>query len=364
MIAYAPKVLHVVPALDTGGMERVVVDLATNRDGPTSIVCFRELGAFGLRLQESGGSIEALPKRRTATNRILQLRNYIRESRADIVHCHNLQAFTYGAAATVGMRPRLVMTKHGTRMPERVTLGERFRVSMARRSSLVGVSAEIRDLLARWTDRTRNVHVIRNGLRVSASDQTRTKGKIGEALTPPHTAIIVARLGPEKDHESLLSAIPQIANSLPEFKLLIVGDGPLRDHLEERAQQFEIANHVKFLGERHDVDECLSRAGVMVLSSVTEGTPMCLLEAMSHGLPVVATRVGGIPDLITDQVDGLLVEPKDPPGIARAIVQILTDPRLSDELACRGMQRVAREFSIEQTLSAYEELYTSEESPS
>ncbi len=157
----------------------------------------------------------------------------------------------------------------------------------------------------------------------------------------------------------LLEATARLAPTLPEVRLELAGDGEL-DRVERRASELGIRAHVHLPGwiDSDRRDALLARATVFVLPSHAEGLPVALLEAMAAGCPVVATKVGGIPDLVTDGVDGLLVPPRDPEALAAAIRRVLTDPALARRLGCNARATVAAHFSPERAMERLEDLYS------
>jgi len=152
---------------------------------------------------------------------------------------------------------------------------------------------------------------------------------------------IIGRLVPIKDHETFLLAAADLHRLRPEVQFLIVGDGELRPALERRARAIGLDGSVRFLGWRRDLEYLYADFDLVVLSSLNEGTPVSLIEAMAAGLPVVATRVGGIPDLVADGKTGLLVPPRDPGALSRAMQLLLDDPCRRREMGALGRQVVA-----------------------
>jgi glycosyltransferase involved in cell wall biosynthesis len=171
--------------------------------------------------------------------------------------------------------------------------------------------------------------------------------------------VIVANLIPYKGHTDLLSALAKIKSAMAkDWVLLIVGrDDGLRRVLEEQASTLGIAENVRFLGERHDVMELLRIANLGLLCSHEEGFSNALLEGMAAGLPMIATDVGGNAEAVLDGTTGLLVPPKDPEAIGRAILRLAHDPALAREMGMAGHARVGERFSLEACIDGYEALY-------
>ncbi len=173
------------------------------------------------------------------------------------------------------------------------------------------------------------------------------------AAGPPRI-LSVARMVPEKDHNTLLAAFNLTAAAHPEAELWLVGDGPRLAALRELAQRLSISDRVKFIPPREDLRPLLHQASLFVLSSQTEALPNVVLEAMAVGLPVVATRVGGVPELVDPECTGWLVPPGDAPGLAAAMNQALADPEARQAMGRAGRQRAVQHFSLETMARQYE----------
>jgi glycosyltransferase involved in cell wall biosynthesis len=167
----------------------------------------------------------------------------------------------------------------------------------------------------------------------------------------------VALLRPQKALDVLLRATALLAREWPGIQLLLVGRGPEQQALERLAQELDIAQAVRFLGYRTDVPNVLHALDVAVSSSDFEGTPAVMIEYMDAGLPVVATAVGGVPDVIEHGVHGLLVPPQDPPALAGAVAELLRDPQRGREMGARGQERRHREFGLDVMVQRLEALY-------
>jgi glycosyltransferase involved in cell wall biosynthesis len=168
----------------------------------------------------------------------------------------------------------------------------------------------------------------------------------------------VGRLHPQKDFATLLAAIAQVRKRIPTVRLLLVGDGELRDELESQSRSLGLSEIVTFAGSRTDVPEILAAVDVFTLSSLWEGMSNAALEAMAAGLPVVATAVGGTPEVVVDEVTGLLVPPHDPTSLAGALTTLLREPALRRRMGQAGRERVQEQFSVERMVCRTEALYT------
>ncbi|HEY2253169.1 MAG TPA: glycosyltransferase, partial [Planctomycetaceae bacterium] len=201
----------------------------------------------------------------------------------------------------------------------------------------------------------RKVEVIRNGIDLA---------KFSLAMRPrrelQRRAVHVARISySSKDQRTLLAAVRLVADQQPDFVLDIVGDGPDRADLEARCDELRLRSHVNFLGFRDDVHQFLSRAEFFVLSSVTEGISITLLEAAACGLPIVATNVGGNPEVTVHGETGLLVPPRSPAELASAMLEMLRDTNRARRMGIAGRRRVEQHFDLRCSVAKYEELYDS-----
>jgi glycosyltransferase involved in cell wall biosynthesis len=168
---------------------------------------------------------------------------------------------------------------------------------------------------------------------------------------------VVARLEPEKGHATLLEAWPAVLRACPDAYLLVVGEGSRCDELRAQASDLGIADRVVFTGRREDVPAITAALDVAVLPSYREAQGLSVLEAMALSRPVVASDVGGIPEMIEDGVTGLLVPPRDPSALAAAIVRLLDDHPLADMVGRAGHDLVHRRFCLEQMIAGIEQIY-------
>jgi glycosyltransferase involved in cell wall biosynthesis len=170
----------------------------------------------------------------------------------------------------------------------------------------------------------------------------------------PPRVLSVARMVPDKDHETLLTAFRLTARAIPAAELWLVGDGPGLAEVQEQARQLGLSHRVRFLPSREDLRPLLHQASLLVLSSKTEALPNVILEAMAAGLPVVATGVGGVPELVVPGLTGWLVNPGDALGLAAAMGQVLVDPDTRQAFGRAGRRRAQQEFSLESMTRRYE----------
>jgi sugar transferase (PEP-CTERM/EpsH1 system associated) len=364
--APAPRtVAHVVQNLDVGGLERVVINLMRGVDPSRYRALLYTLGdggALSSELERDGYAVRRFAK--AAGFDVSVLARMVRALRADeavIVHCHNYSPLVYGAVAGRLTRAAgVVYTAHGARTSGR--RGTRWFQRLRLVDDVVFVSDDARRVaLAARAVGDRRVHTILNGIDLDAcaragDSRPRARAEFGIAADAP-VAGIVARLTAAKDHVNLFDAFVRVREAHRDARLLVVGDGELRDVLVEAAARRGLASAVIFAGRRSDVADLLSAMDVFVLSSATEGLAMTLLEAMAAGLPVVATRVGGNPEVVIDGATGTLVAPHDPAALAAAIVAVLGDRGRARTMGERGAERARERFGVDAMVGRYVALY-------
>jgi L-malate glycosyltransferase len=183
---------------------------------------------------------------------------------------------------------------------------------------------------------------------------------VHESLWLPHGAPIVgnvAALVPHKGQRHLIEAARLVVQEIPDARFVILGEGELREQLERQVHEYHLEKHVLLPGFRTDVLGCIKGFDVFTMSSVTEGLGTSLLDAMACARPIVATRAGGIPEIVEDGVNGLLVPPRDHAELARAIVLTLNDPGLRERLAGAGLKRVRERFTVERMVAQTHDAY-------
>ena len=167
----------------------------------------------------------------------------------------------------------------------------------------------------------------------------------------------VGRLAEPKALHILIEAVSYLVKRMPRARLVLVGDGPLRSELEKQAADIGVSDRVLFAGMRMDIPAVLAAIDVFAMSSKREGLPVVLLEAMAGGRPIVTTRVGGIPEVVRDHKEALLVQPNDPAALADAINEVISNPELAAQLGRRARERATAEYSLAATARALEQVY-------
>ncbi|MES2304379.1 MAG: glycosyltransferase [Gemmatimonadota bacterium] len=350
-------VVHCVFSVAIGGQEMVVLSLAANanrdRFAPR-VLCLHRGGELAPRFEALGIPVDVLdhPVGGGSLGTLRAMHRYLRQHRPAILHTHNPTPHQFGALTGVAAGvPVLVHTKHGRN--QLLTIKGQWYERIAGRltDALVPVSEDAAEV-ARTVDSVpvNRIQVIRNGIDLGAVPPMRPPGAA-------FRAVHVARLNEVKDQPTLLRAARLVADAEPRFHLDIVGDGDERIGLERLAHDLHLDDVVTFHGFHDDVRPMLDHAGLFVLSSLSEGIALTLLEAMAAGLPVVATDVGGNREVVIPGETGLLVPSRTPEALAQGMLAIIADPARAYAFGVAGRARVARDFSLDNTVRQYEELY-------
>lgn len=356
------RVLTLLDTLRTAGAETVAVSIAAAlRDDPEfePLVCAsREGGPLEERLRHSGVEYRILHRRSTADVRpFLDLRRWIRERGVGLIHGHMMGSNLWAGLLSRSCRIPAIAHAHGQPRGSRDALLNALIARLARR--VVAVSRSERELILTQSridpDRVITVH---NGIaaRTPARSDPQVRGELGIAPGVPVVGIC-AHLREEKGHDVFLRAAARVIEEIPDAVFLLVGDGERRSSLEALAEELGVRAQVVFAGERSDVSRLLASFDVAVLSSTREGLPLSLLEYMASGLPIVATRVGGIPEAVEEGGNGLLVGAGDAKGMADALLRLLGDAALRDSFARRSREIFERDFSERAMLDRLRAVY-------
>lgn len=291
---------------------------------------------------------------------ISRTRSILKQRRPDIVHVHGFKENLVAGIAARLLGIPVVRTHHGRGMvgvKRRYSHIERLNAALLT-DSTIAVSEELAKFLRARGLPLRNLQIIRNGIDSGSGHHQAPSTKSSDGpQARPFTVGTVGRLVTVKNHKCLLDAFKITCERIDPARLIIVGDGPLAGPLAEHAAKLGMTDKVVFAGFRPDVSDCLSSLDVFVLSSFHEGIPMSLLEAMSMDIPVVCTRVGGIPEVITDQYNGLLADSNDAMSLAAAMTRIASDRGLAQRLAANARATVSGELSFTRCLASTISLY-------
>ena len=354
------RVMIVVHGLETGGAEMMVLHLARelSRAGhPVRVVSLHgdDTDVAGL-MRRAGVDVVALNKAGGPDPRtVLRLRAQMRDFSPAVVHTHlPVLEYVLPAVRLYGRRVKVIHTVHNIAREEtrHRVLREVNRRAFSHGVVPVALNEEVRSSICReYALPPSAVPVVGNGIDLDAFRGPQRRGPRGAGAR----LLCVARLAPAKNHTLLLRTVARLRESGRDVSLTLVGDGPLRGALEERARELGISERVRFAGRRTDTAAFYRDCDLFVLLSDYEGMPMSIIEAMASGLPVVATRAGGVAELVDDGVNGALVE-ADAAAAAGAIAAICDDPALYARLSA-GAVRTSSHYSAEAMMEKYVDLY-------
>ncbi len=360
------RVVQVMATGTNGGAQEHVFNLVSRLDRAFYDVSVVSLspGSAVRKLQRAGIDVTVIddPDDVIAT---ATLAAHLADIRADVIHNHMYRAEIVGTKAAIALgeaghrRPWVVSTVHSSRVrpAEDQDLLRRVTPQM---DHLIVVSRAIERKVLGEGRSGAPLSLIYNGVDLERYDHQEACCTLREEYGMDADAVIVGvvgRLELEKGHPTLLEAWPQVLDRVPCAYLLIVGEGSRLDALHGIARELGVERHVIFTGRRDDIPAVTAAFDVAVLPSYREAQGLTILEAMALSRPVVASNVGGIPEMIEDGVNGLLVPPHDPPALADAIVRLLTNHQLADMVGRAGHDTVHDRFCVQLMVNAVQELY-------
>jgi glycosyltransferase involved in cell wall biosynthesis len=353
-------------------LERIVLDLA--RKGPelgqrVSVICLEHPGALAAQVEAAGAQVLWLDKPPgRPPDTVSKVRAALRLLRPDVMHTHQIGALYYaGPAAQAEGVPLVVHTEHINQIAKFRGFCRRARIRLlwwiggryAARFFCVSedITSEVR---AFGVLPSRKVCIVLNGIDTAEFRRRDEAESLRRSLgIPPGAPVIgtVGRLNEVKCQDRLIRSFHQIRAEFPDARLLLVGDGPKRDDLHALVAELGLTESVCFAGYQARPERYLQVMDVFALPSRAEGLPLAILEAWAAGLPVIATRVGGIPQLIDDGRNGWLVDSGDEPALTDALRQLLAEPALAQRLGQAGRQRAESDFDTRRMASDYHRHY-------
>lgn len=366
------RILHVIDNLEVGGTETQMVQMAQRQASSgdkVTVATLRAGGPLSEQLREAGIPVMEFPKRRTmvslqAATQLIRMAWFIRRKKVDVVHAHDLWANLMAVpAARLARAPVIISSQRNLATlwwytPIRRKVIRRVHL-LAKR--IVVNSVAVKNLMQNeFRIPEERLFILYNAVdfeRFSTPNVGRQT--LFPALAPGSKLIVnVANMNSDiKGHAVLIDAAKEICAGSADVHFALIGDGPLRPDLETRVRECGLQDHFRFLGCRRDVPAILSCADIFAFPSFAEGLPNSVLEAAAAAVPVVATRVGGIPEIIEHGVTGLLVPPGDTRALITAMLQCLKNPSLATMLAKAGQQRVRSNFCFDSAVRRLRMLY-------
>ena len=364
------RILHVVESLELGGAERVITDLIVNMPSEIEsfVCCLKKTGAMEGRLPNNTVVFELDSPEGNNPKIIVLLARILKKQRIDVVHGHNWNTFIEcgGAALLAGSIP-VVHTIHGMYIKQMNGITGRIKQILRKSIErwLAGKCCRVcpvSDAIKQYTLPhlalpVEKVQTIING--VSVGDTTRSKLCRSDLGIRDSAFVLcfVGRVAEEKNLFFLFSLMPQLVKEIPDVQLLIVGDGTERNTLEEYSREKGFADHVLFVGFQSEPLDYLACADVFVLPSRYEGISIAILEAMSAGLPVVATDVGGNREVVVPDETGIIVPLDDKRELLEGLLLLSRNLRLREQMSTNAFKRVRNHFNIRGAAEKYVKIY-------
>lgn len=365
------NVLHLRASPFLGSPERLLLSQLRHLDNRQFSYV---IGAFDEQLGGKNDFLEAVRQQHTKGYAIpaniflfiftfIRLMNLVRSEQIHLICAHDFKSDFFGLlVGALCKLPRIAVFHGKTGLGVKLRLYERFDdYLLPYFSRVIAVSSAIKEKLQRMGLREERIRVISNGIDLMdeppAGEQDSARQEIG--ISPCDPVILYAgRLSREKGLHVLIDAATEVLKSAPRAKFVILGQGPEGNPLKRRVETLGLENSFAFLGFRKNIQPFLSVMDVCVLPSFTEGMPLVILEAFANQKPVVASRVGGIPDLIQDGVTGILVEAGNPEELARGIVRLLNNRELASAMGKAGRELVRRQYSVGRQVEEYCKVFT------
>ncbi len=358
------RVMFVITCMPVGGAETLLVELVRRMDRSRfapELCCLKYFGPLGDLLAKEIPAHTGLLAHKYDVGVLQRLTHLMRDRRIDAVVTVGTggdKMFWGRLAAWRAGVPVICSALHSTGLPDHVEFLNRLLAPIT--DAFIAVAQPHGRYLAEHEGcPARKVRVIPNGIDVDRFRPRWPNPMLREAFRLPQSApvaAIVAALRPEKNHALFLRSAALVRKQMPQAEFLVIGDGPLRPQLEHLARELDIADAVHFLGTRNDVPEVLALVNVLALTSTMEANPVSILEAMACEKPVVATRVGSVPQNVVDGKTGLLAAPGDAPKIAAHLLDLLGDPDRATTMGRAGREHVLAHGSVQQMVDGYQSL--------
>ncbi|MEK7285823.1 MAG: glycosyltransferase [Nitrospirota bacterium] len=361
------NLMHLTFSLDIGGLENVVLTLSKKIDlnrYHVQVCSMTKQTALSKEFEQYGIPVHRLSKRNGFDLGLpIRLAHLLNTHQVDILHTHNPGPFFYGfLAGKIARVGHLVHTEHSRIGRNHRLLGQTLSLFSRGFSKIISDSNAVTDhLICVQGIAPAKIATIYNGIDTDLYAKAVADQTLFDTLGIKKGARIigtVGRLESDKNHATLLLAFQKACRMIPNLCLVIIGDGSLRATLMEQAKSLHIDHAVFFLGSRRDVHQILPLFDLFVFSSRSEGLPLAILEAMAAKIPIVSTRVGGIPEIIRDQESGWLVPSEDFAAIAEGITALLSDRKRADSFSAAAFKIVSSQFSIGAMTHQYEAIYS------
>jgi len=360
------NIMHTVISLEVGGLEKIVCDMVRGFDKKlfnVEVCCFSTLGELAEKLVDDGINVTLLQITTKHYDPFYPLRlgRFLRAKKVDVLHMHSGTFFIGAQAGFLARTPAMIYTDHGRHLvdPKRLILMNRFSAMFV--DKIVAVSRELEEYLANVVKLPRRkISTIINGIdTVKFSPRPKSASLLREFGISENTKIIgtVGRLAEVKDQSSMIEAFEVVNRHYPDSVLMLVGDGPMKSELQQLVVDRKLDERVIFTGSRSDVSELLNLFDVYLLTSLSEGTSISLLEAMASGVPPVVTDVGGNPSVVSNGINGFVVKPKDTVNISEKIINLLENVTTCKTIKNNAVTTVRQNYSLSNMIDRYASIY-------
>ncbi|MET0963811.1 MAG: TIGR03088 family PEP-CTERM/XrtA system glycosyltransferase [Noviherbaspirillum sp.] len=360
----APLVVHLIYRFDFGGLETLVAECINRmpaRQYRHAVVCLTGYTEFARKISRPDVEIIALdkpPGLALATH--FKLWKLLRRLKPAVLHSYNLAAVEYACTAALAGVPVRVHAEHGRDAGDPHGLNRKHNLLRRGVTPFIDRYIPVSEDLQCWLRQVVGVPDAKTLMIANGVDTERFAPRV-RAARDEFVIGTVGRIQDVKNHSGLIDAFVLLRQMLPaqrdRLRLSIVGDGPLMGMITEKVRAAGLQDVVWLPGSRTDIADLMAGFNVFALPSIAEGTPVTILEAMACGLPVVASRVGGIPEVVDHQATGLLVQPSDPVALAEALAVYAQDAQLAARHGAAGRMRVERSNSIAAMVAGYAGLY-------
>jgi glycosyltransferase involved in cell wall biosynthesis/O-antigen/teichoic acid export membrane protein len=357
------RVMFINTSLFVGGAESLEAELVGGMDRSRivpEICCLKDAGPLAARIPDDVPVFHNFIRHKYDVGVVPRLMRLYHRRQIDLVITVGAgdRMFWGRLAAWLAGVPVIVSWLHSSGWPDSITVLNRLLTPIT--DAFIGVAAvHGRYLVDGERLPAERVHVVANGVDVDRfrprSDLQELRGRLGVPSAAP-LAGIVARLSPEKNHELFLQVAGLVREEVGDAHFLVIGDGPQRERLTTLAAQLGLSECVHFLGNRTDVPDLLALMDVFLLTSHIEANPISILEAQATGKPVVATRVGSVPETVREGEVGYLIDPGDAHAMAARVVELFRDPRLARRLGGNARRQVVEYYSMRSTVERFQDL--------
>ena len=361
------KILHLTFDMHIGGTEQVIKNLiegSNDKQFQMSIFCIEEpIGPFGQMLQEKGISIDSTQRREGFDIKLIKtIRQHLKKHRIDVLHCHQYTPWVYGTLAALGIKTRIIFTEHGRFYPDRTSWKRKIVNPLLTlfTDKITAISKATKQALVDFEYIPENkIEVIYNGIHALEKAEEKTKALktqlgIDDSMTVLGT---IARLDSIKNHSMMFKAFKIVLQTHPNTKLLLVGDGEERQSLEILAEELNLTGHIIFTGYIAKPALYLDCMDIFLLSSLSEGTSMTLLEAMSLSKPCVVTDAGGNAEIIKNSINGFVSENNNAILFSESILKLINSNKLMHEFSRNNRKHFYQYFNVKNMSACYVSLY-------